>query len=581
MTPHATQQLLAGYLLNAAWQAPVVAFCAFLGARFGGLGPAARNRLWLGALAAAAILPAVSLADLLPHSLPTVARVAPSAAIGAQASLPAVAADAAEPALRLDPAAGWMMIGLLALVPAVLALRLTMASAAARRLVREARPATLPPEVTRALERLAGAHGRTVPPVRSAPGLHSPAVVGVFSPVILLPEAMAAQPQDPGDDLRAALLHELAHVLRHDYAVNVACEVLTLPVCWHPATLAIKAGVRRSRELACDAIAARAMGSPKAYARRLVSLAQSLGQQTSTPSSALAGAALAVGLFGRSDLEDRLMNLLKPADDEGAAVRTARLCGLAAVGASLLASAALLHVTPVFAQPAQVAAAPPAATVSARQALADAGAVSDPAPSSERARQRSHVIISRKGVIIGAGGHSHSWTAADGRPITVINDNPNDPSPAQQREWEAAARDAEAQGAAAEALVNSPEFKARIANAKAAGEAARRMTESPEFKAEIARARAAGEAASKMTESAEFKAQIAEARAAGEAARKMTESPEFKAQIAEARAQGEAARKLVDSPEFKARLAKIRGDAAELQRRIDRIGAEDDATPAP
>ena len=45
------QQVLTGYLVNAAWQAPVVAFCALIVARFGGLSPQSRNRLWLGFLA--------------------------------------------------------------------------------------------------------------------------------------------------------------------------------------------------------------------------------------------------------------------------------------------------------------------------------------------------------------------------------------------------------------------------------------------------------------------------------------------------------------------------------------------------
>jgi len=56
------QQFLAGYLVNAAWQIPVVAFCALLVSRFGGLSPSARNRLWLIFLAIAAVLPALPLA---------------------------------------------------------------------------------------------------------------------------------------------------------------------------------------------------------------------------------------------------------------------------------------------------------------------------------------------------------------------------------------------------------------------------------------------------------------------------------------------------------------------------------------
>jgi len=650
----ALREFLAAYLVNAAWQAPVVAFCAFLAARFGGLSAGARNRLWLAALVAATVLPAISLGSLLPRAVPTVARVEPGAAVTLAATPVATAevAPAAEPALQLAPWSAWLMIGLLALIAAALIARIAVASAAARRLVRESSPAVLPAEVTQALERLARVHHRTVPPVRTSRGVRSPAVVGALAPVILVPHDLAAD----GDELRAALLHELAHVLRHDYAVNLACELLTLPVCWHPATLGIKAGVRRSRELACDAIAAQAMGSPKAYARRLVSLAQTLGAQplgaaALAGSGAPANAALAVGLFGRSDLEDRLMQLMKPTDAEGPALRAARLCGLAAVGASLLGSAALLHVTPVFAKDARAVpsslvepalpatpavpalpALPALPAVPALPALAAVGAVpAVPAvPAGPHISYYGHngVIVSKKGVILHSGaGHSHSWTGADGRTITVINDSEKDPTPTQKREWEDVARDAEAQGAAAEKLVNAPEFKARIEKAKAAGEAARKLVESPEFKARIAKAeadakaaeamvnspefkariaraeadakaaeamvnspefkariaaaQAAGEAARKLVESPEFKARIAQAKADGEAARAYVNSPEFKASIAQAKAGGEAARAYVESPEFKANIARIKAEALALQRRMDAIDDEDRTPRAP
>jgi hypothetical protein len=388
----------------------------------------------------------------------------------------------------------------------------------------------------------------------------SPAVVGALRPVILIPETLVTS----DEDLRAALLHEMAHVLRHDYAVNLACEVLTLPVSWHPALIGIKAGVRRSRELACDAIAARAMTSQKAYARCLVSLAQALSAQAlsaQTLSAATSNArarapvrsALAVGLFGRNDLEDRLMQLMKPRDLEGPFVRVARACGLAAVGAGVLGSAALLHVTPVFAQPA--AEAPPAlaAKQAADQAQHDA-ARPDPAS------PRPAAVVSQGTVIVtsphGGHRHTHSWTSADGRSVTIINDDPTDLSAEQQRRIEAAARTAEAKAAEAEARVNSPEFKAKIAAAEAKAAEAEARVNSPEFKARIA---------------------AAEARAA--AAEKRINSPEFKARIANAEAKAAAAERRVNSPEFKAKIARAEAAAARAEAEAREIDEEYRQTP--
>src|SRR6202012_5036885 len=125
-----------------------VAVCGALVSRFAGLSPRGRNLVWLGFLGAAAILPAVSLAALLPQATPTVARVDPAVfvAAAAPASVPDVAAapDAApSPVLQLAAWAVWPMVGLCATIALALIVRLALAAAAARRLVRAARPVSL------------------------------------------------------------------------------------------------------------------------------------------------------------------------------------------------------------------------------------------------------------------------------------------------------------------------------------------------------------------------------------------------------------------------------------------------------
>jgi beta-lactamase regulating signal transducer with metallopeptidase domain len=580
------QQLLAGYLINAAWQIPVVALCALLVSRFGGLSPQARNRLWLLFLGIAAILPAVSLGALLPHAVPTVARV--PAAATAMATFQAadlatdVLAPAAKPALELTEGSAWAMTALSAALVLILIVRLAIAALAARRLVRQSHPVVLPLAVAQELERLAQTHHRIAAPVRSSSRVSSPAVVGAISPVILIPDGLAVE----DEDLRAALLHEMAHVVRNDYAINLACEVLTLPVCWHPALMALKAGVARSRELACDAMAAAALGSSKTYARRLVSLAQALGAQTlSRPNCPQPlNAALAVGLFGRSDLEDRLMQLMKPKDTEAPALRAARLCGLAAVGAGLLGSAVVLHVTPVFAQPATPVAAQPvsaqpvtaqpmappsrAVTTAASQAQTDT-AKPDAAPDKAPAKRRGRVTITRHGIMMDSepSGYHHTFVSSDGREFDVTSNDGKDLTPEEQRHFEETAAKAEAKAAEAMKRVNSPEFKARIAAAEQAGAQAEARVNSPEFKAKIAAARKAGAEAEARVNSPEFKARIAAVQAHAAEVEQMINSPEFKAKIARAAEAGAR----FNTPEFKARMDR-------MQRRLDEIYRDD--TPA-
>ncbi|MBS0361650.1 MAG: hypothetical protein JSR98_09735, partial [Proteobacteria bacterium] len=186
------QQQIAAYLVNAAWQIPLVAACAFGVTRFAGLSPRARNGVWLAFLAAAAILPAVSLKGLIPRPAPVVARVAvadpmaaalplygPDEPMLVKAALPVTTeAETAAPAgiaapIALTPAIAWTMSGLVATFALLLAARLATASLAARRLVREARPAALPHEAVEALGALALAHGRRAPPVLESPAVRS------------------------------------------------------------------------------------------------------------------------------------------------------------------------------------------------------------------------------------------------------------------------------------------------------------------------------------------------------------------------------------------------------------------------
>jgi beta-lactamase regulating signal transducer with metallopeptidase domain len=566
------RDLLVAYLLNAAWQIPLAAIGAPLVCRFAGLTPRARNRVWLGFLLAATLLPAFAFKAPAPAAVATQAASNPARfALVETAPSPSLLSEEWQ-ALRgmvagLTAHAAPFLMVLFALAALIVGARLMIASLAARRLLRRSRPATLADEITAALNRFATAHGRPAPPVRCSPDVRTPAVVGALRPVILIPERLAVS----REELRAALLHEAAHVVRRDYAVNLACEVLTLPVSWHPALIALKAGVRRSRELACDAMAAAAMTSDQAYARCLLALACALGANPPARD-----AALLVGLFGRTDLEDRVMHLMNPVRATRGPLHAARLCGAGALATGLLATALALHVSPAVAQQPVVS-----RTALAAPAVAETPATA-PAPPTEpaaatpptslddkHAHHHSWVQINEKGVLIneGDGGYEHHWTAADGQSITVSTQRAEDLTPEQKRHLESVVAETEREGAEARKLTESPEFKAQIAKAKEAGEAARKMVESPEFRAQIAQARADAVAGSKFAESPEFKAQIAKAHDASEAVRKVTQSAEFRTEIANARNGGADSVRIIDSPEFKAQIAKAR-EAGDAVRRV-------------
>jgi beta-lactamase regulating signal transducer with metallopeptidase domain len=136
---------------------------------------------------------------------------------------------------------------------------------------------------------------------------HGPATFGISNPVLLLPEWFFEQASE--DELAAALGHELAHIRRHDFVMNIFYELLLLPICFHPVAALIRARMDQTRELACDQMAARCSSSQAHYARFLLSIARSLAG-TRCPSAI----GHALGLFDKNTLEDRIMNLLAPAN---------------------------------------------------------------------------------------------------------------------------------------------------------------------------------------------------------------------------------------------------------------------------
>ncbi len=94
-----------------------------------------------------------------------------------------------------------------------------------------------------------------------------PMVVGVLKPVVLWPVGLLAGLSMA--DVEAILAHELAHVRRHDYLLNVLQSVVEVLYFFHPALWWLSARVREEREHCCDDVAVNLIGDARALARAL------------------------------------------------------------------------------------------------------------------------------------------------------------------------------------------------------------------------------------------------------------------------------------------------------------------------
>jgi membrane-associated protease RseP (regulator of RpoE activity) len=116
-------------------------------------------------------------------------------------------------------------------------------------------------------------------------------VIGWLRPVVLVP-ASALSGLTP-EQLQAVVAHELAHIRRHDYLVNILQTVAETLLYYHPAVWWLSGRIRAEREHAADDIAVAACGDPLLYARALESL------ERVRPATAMAVGATGGSLVGR------------------------------------------------------------------------------------------------------------------------------------------------------------------------------------------------------------------------------------------------------------------------------------------
>jgi len=432
--------------------------------------------------------------------------------------------------VRLTATVGHTVAGLYLAIALLGLVRIVLAWRTAQQLVKQSRPVVLSPSNMELLQSCGRALRVALPELRESAEIQSPLIVGASSPVMLLPENFGRHTED---EVKAALCHELAHLRRQDYVVNLICQLVALPVAWHPWTQVIQRRIRRTREMICDAIAAGEMRSEIGYAKCLMALAQGMlhGQ-------ALAEQAQTIGLFNHNTLEERVMKLMEKKAVISLRAKVTRLAGGVTCMVATILVAAVFHVSPVMASSNEEpqAAAPPQAqaqpTPEPSTVAHDDQIKADKSPNGSKVRTKMGKVVVR--------------TSKDDRGHAsdeVLNVEELLNSDEFKRQME----DAKRQIADAQAMVNSPEFRKQIEDAKQrASEFALRDGELKKQMAEL----------QKQLRSGEFRKQMEEAnRQAREFA---LQSEAFRKQMAEVRKQ-------LQSGEFKQEMEKA---TRELQEQL-------------
>ena len=193
--------------------------------------------------------------------------------------------------VQVSPTQAKWLFGLWLAGVTLLSLRLTMGWRSAQRLTRVGVGSPRPEILSHAERFMTALNIKRAVAVLESTLVQVPMAIGWLKPVVLLPaQSMTGLSIEQIDALVA---HELAHIKRHDYLVNLLQSAIETVLFYHPAVWLISRRVRHERELCCDDLAIAACNNDRlTYASALAEM-ESLRQMAPPALAANGGSLLA------------------------------------------------------------------------------------------------------------------------------------------------------------------------------------------------------------------------------------------------------------------------------------------------
>ncbi|HEY4424420.1 MAG TPA: M56 family metallopeptidase [Pyrinomonadaceae bacterium] len=329
-----TSEFILNFVLNSCWQIAAIVAVAALASWLLRNGPARyRHVLWIVALVGCLIVPLLTATHVVPtwnSTEPSAVAPGPVNSSGPQEDLNVDHIGTRRTrTVTTTPRIVLFLVFAYALFILVRAIRLARFWRRKERLCKTATRTGLGPEVSVAATRCRELLGiRDVTVTRSTEA-RAPYTIGARHPLIVLPDAYCSTVDEA--KLLSVIGHEMAHVARRDFLTNLICELLSLPISFHPLTYLLKREIDRTRELACDELVTRRVLAPKVYARSLLWAADVTRQYSSQ--------AFMLSIFDGRILEERIVRLMK--HDTRVGARFARALMFAAMTVLCLSALSL------------------------------------------------------------------------------------------------------------------------------------------------------------------------------------------------------------------------------------------------
>ncbi|MGE6218916.1 M56 family metallopeptidase [Nubsella zeaxanthinifaciens] len=375
-----------------------------------------------------------------------------------------------------------------------------------------------------------------------------PVALGFLKPVVLFPVALVAQLDIK--QVEAILIHELSHIRRNDYVLNLIKTGIETVLFFNPFVWLISRFIHIEREHACDDLVVNFTGEPVTYAHALLKL--ELIKDKMQPALCLAATGKNQHLYQRikriTNMKTNYMN---------AKQKILALC------LTLATVISLAWINPTKNEIASVK----TTKANLRKLLTSAEKPSSLVCLADTDTVKNKIV--REIVIKNKDGKRTVYQSLDEMPDSVrervleLDKKFNSP------EWKEHIAKIELRGKELDQQFNSPEWKRKMAKIELDAKKMEKKFNSPEWKEKMAKMELNAEEMAKKFNSPEWKAQMAKIELIGKELDKKFNSPEWKEHIAKIELNAKEMEKKFNSPEWKAKMDQIELQGRELDKKFN------------
>lgn len=370
-----------------------------------------------------------------------------------------------------------------------------------------------------------------------------PITIGFFKPVVLFPFAYANMMAL--EQVESILLHELAHIKRKDYLLNLIKVTIETILFFNPFVWALSKIMEREREHACDDMVLEHVEKPITYAHALVEL-ETLRQGNSHP--------LSMAATGRNILFKRIKRITK--------METNYISVKQQLIALLISSVALITVA--WLVPINEAKAEEAEEVQLLEIPKALAVLPALEPQQDTTKKKKH----NRTVITSHGTHDSIKLPAEVQAhLDALNAESASVSEYfKSPEWKKQMESIQSQSKSINEYFNSPEWKQKVADLNAN---VKRQFDSPEWKAKVKKMAESGVDMAKYYESKEWKGIMKSIEEQSKEIEQYFDSPEWHEKIAKLEKDASKVDQYFNSPAWKEKMKKIEDHGKEIEKYFD------------